>query len=535
MAADRFVGVRLEDRYEVLRPLARGGMGQVYVGFDQKLAVEVAVKFLVLRDGSAPGPELELRFEREAKILAKLRDPRILRPLTWGRTTDGVLFMITELLEGRPLDAVLRDEERIDEVRTVRVALDVCHALVDTHAAGVLHRDLKPANLFIQASRTGGESTMVLDFGIAKVSGDPAAAGPETTPGIVMGTVAYMSPEQARAKPAIPQSDLYALGVVMFECLSGATPFSGDYVNVMLAHVTEPPPTFAALGLRVDAEVEAVVRSLLEKDAGARPESAAKLIPRLERILARLAPAPKSSGAVASLASVPSALPLARPSSAEPSATASPPSAAWSLWLGVLAASVTAAWLGYDLLAGAAPTTAPAAVVAAADVPPPPAASASGDTVAGTPEVVAARPEPVPARPDAGRAAEASANTAPAASAATAPDAGPATAATSRPKPSASVQVELTSRVGVADTPGNTRSVESARRAVSSCASDAPFPFDVAFAILADGRARAKVSPSGGQPVTKLQACVDAAVAELRFEASGGMAVLKLRARGPQR
>ncbi|MCK6552827.1 serine/threonine protein kinase, partial [Myxococcota bacterium] len=291
---DRFGGMVLEDRYEIRRPLARGGMGRVYVAWDRRLAVEVAVKFLALRDGSTPPLELQQRFETEAKVLARLRDPHILRPLSWGRTDAGDLFMVTELLSGRPLDAALREEGALGPARALGVLVDVCRALVETHGADVMHRDLKPANLFLQRSRSGRETTLVLDFGIAKVRGDSTPPidepAPETVPGVVLGTVAYMSPEQARGRPVTPASDLYSLGVVMYECLTGVTPFSGETLAIMLAHVSQTPSAFrdVAPGLQVPEELEALVRWMMEKDPAKRPQSAAVVLARAEALLARL-------------------------------------------------------------------------------------------------------------------------------------------------------------------------------------------------------------------------------------------------------
>jgi len=472
----RFVGLLLEERYEVLRPLARGGMGQVYVAHDKKLAVDVAVKFLVLRDGSTPSADLEQRFEGEAKILAKVRDPRVLRPLSWGRTPDGVMFMVTELLEGRPLDALLREEGTIDALRAVRILVDVCRALAETHGAGVLHRDLKPANLFLQRSRGGEERTVVLDFGIAKIAGDPAAS-PDTTPGVVLGTVSYMSPEQARAKNAVPQSDLYALGVVMYECLIGAPPFEGDSVHVMLAHVTEPVPTFESKGRSVDPELESIVRWMLEKEIGSRPVSATAVLSRTEKLLAKLAP-PRRSSAPAQAPAAPPAAPAA--------------SSAWPLWLGGIGAVVAAVWLGLDLLAPAKPAESVAPI--AAPVSAAPASIAPALVVTATPArslppsptpVVTAKPTPVPR----------------------------------------GATVTVTSRVGLLDSAGNTQSLSRASDAIRPCLRGAPLPLEIALAVLQDGSVKVAL-----KDIPNVQACAQAAVANIRFELSGSMGVIKLRA-----
>ena len=163
-----WLGRVLEERFEIQRLLATGGMGAVFVAFDRRLEQKVAVKVLPSWELDEGADAVQRRFESEARVLARLRDPRILRPITWGRTSDGGLYFVTELLEGTPLDLEIIERGPLEPVRAVRLLLDVCSALGEAHAAGVVHRDVKPGNIFIQRSRSGEEVARLLDFGVAK-------------------------------------------------------------------------------------------------------------------------------------------------------------------------------------------------------------------------------------------------------------------------------------------------------------------------------------------------------------------------------
>jgi serine/threonine-protein kinase len=283
---ERWLGQRLEDRFEVLRLLARGGMGAVFVGWDERFELEVAIKVLP-RCGAAIEAELEPRFLDEARMLAQIRDPRVVRPLSWGRVDDG-LYIVSELLEGQPLDALIGREGPLASERVARFLIDITAALAEAHARGIVHRDIKPGNVFIQSSPSGGETARLLDFGVARPRPD-ARQAPDTSAGVVMGTPQFMAPEQACGQAVDGRADLYALGVLAFTCLAGERPFPGEGVAVMMAHASEPPPPFAAVapGVTVDAELAELVFRLLEKDPDARPASATVVRAALEDWLAR--------------------------------------------------------------------------------------------------------------------------------------------------------------------------------------------------------------------------------------------------------
>lgn len=290
------VGRTLLNRYEVQRALARGGMGAVYVARDRSLKVDVAVKALDARQAMVDPAELERRFKREAEAIANLKNNHIVRIIELGRTEDNQLFMVTELLDGVPLDQALLDPEsrepvRLDADRVLKIMIETCRALAEAHAVGIIHRDIKPGNIFLARDRAGEESTKVLDFGIAKIAVDgeigSTSTDVPTRAGATIGTVAYMSPEQAGSKPVVPQSDLYALGVVAYHCLTGHRPFTGDLQTVLIAHLMRQPPPFEP-EWGIDERLEALVLRLLSKDPLDRAPDARSLREELERLQADL-------------------------------------------------------------------------------------------------------------------------------------------------------------------------------------------------------------------------------------------------------
>lgn len=263
-------------RYELHRRIARGGMADVFLARDQLLDRPVAVK--VLFPEFATDPSFVERFRREAQSAANLNHPNIVSVYDWGQE-QGTYFIVMEYIDGRSLADILRSEGPLHPQRAAEVASDIAAALGFAHRNGVVHRDVKPGNVLI--SPTG--QVKVADFGIARALG----ADPEsnlTQAGSVMGTATYFAPEQAQGLPLDPRSDLYSLGVVLYEMVTGRPPFSGESpVAIAYKHVQERPAPPRHLNTNVPTDLEAVILKLLAKNPQARYPSAEDLRADLRR------------------------------------------------------------------------------------------------------------------------------------------------------------------------------------------------------------------------------------------------------------
>ena len=264
-------GTRLE-HYEILEALGAGGMGEVYRAVDTKLRREVAIK--VLPPAFANDASRLARFEREAHLLAALNHPHI--AAIYGlEHSNGIHFLVLELVEGPTLGERLKAGP-LAVPEALRIASQIAEAFEAAHEKGVIHRDLKPANVKL----TSGGNVKVLDFGLAKAIGEPepasgASAAPtmtmqETAAGIVLGTAAYMSPEQAEGKPTDKRSDVWSFGVVLYEMLSGKQCFEGKTLSHVLVHVLEQEPEWEKLPESVPASVSDLLKRCLQKDPSRR-------------------------------------------------------------------------------------------------------------------------------------------------------------------------------------------------------------------------------------------------------------------------
>ncbi len=268
--------------YEIVAPLGAGGMGEVYRARDTRLGREVALK--VLPEALAAEPERQARFEREARVLASLNHPSI-ATLYGFEEADGVRLLVLELVPGETLEERLaRGPLAVEEA--LSLARQIADALEAAHAKGVVHRDLKPGNVKI----TPEERVKVLDFGLAKALQPTAAPDPYTSPtvtraGAVLGTAAYMSPEQARGREVDRRADVWAFGCVLFAMLSGLRPFGGNTSPVTLAAVLRDEPDWSALPREVPPSVRRLLRLCLEKDPERRLRDAADIRLEIEEAL----------------------------------------------------------------------------------------------------------------------------------------------------------------------------------------------------------------------------------------------------------
>jgi beta-lactam-binding protein with PASTA domain/tRNA A-37 threonylcarbamoyl transferase component Bud32 len=259
----------LAGRYELGERIGAGGMADVRRGVDVRLGREVAVK--VLRADLARDPAFQARFRREAQAAASLSAPTIVSVFDTGEDPDGVPFIVMEFVAGRTLRDVLYDEGRLLPQRALEVAADICTALEVAHSAGIVHRDIKPGNVML----TPRGEIKVMDFGIARAAADTSAV---TQTAAVIGTAAYLSPEQARGEHVDARSDLYSTGCLLYELLTGAPPFQGDSaVAVAYQHVREEPHPPSAYDDTLPPQVDAVVLKAMAKNPLHRYQSAQEM------------------------------------------------------------------------------------------------------------------------------------------------------------------------------------------------------------------------------------------------------------------
>jgi serine/threonine protein kinase len=271
--------------YRVIEQLGSGGMGDVYVAEDGKLGRRVALK--LLRPEKAESPDLRARFRREARAAAALNHPAIVH-LYSVEESEGVAFITMELVPGRSLRALLA-EGPLPVPRLIALASQIAEGLASAHAAGVLHRDLKPANVMV----TGDDRVKILDFGLAKFFAPPSLLDTEaetmvreaSSPGLTLGTAGYMSPEQALGGKVDPRTDLFALGVVLYEMATGRPPFEGETLAAVfgqLLHRTPVPPQ--RLNPSLPPSLAALIEKALAKEPARRHQTASELLDDLRRV-----------------------------------------------------------------------------------------------------------------------------------------------------------------------------------------------------------------------------------------------------------
>jgi len=291
---DGLVGRVLDERYVLEAVLGEGGLGRVYRGRHLKLGRPVAVK--VLLEEFRQASDVVQRFEREAQALSALHHPNIVTVIDSG-VSDGLLFLVMELVEGEDLDAVVEREGALPIERAVGILTQVLRSLAYAHDKGVIHRDLKLGNVHVRPMPDGSEHVEVLDFGLAKFldTSAPTATGATnlklTRAGMIMGTPAYMAPEQVDGAACDTRTDVYAAGVMLFELLTGRLPFVYSEPTQMLrAHLVETPPPLRTIDPRIPPDLEAIVRKAMAKSPDERFRDGAEMLVALEA--ADLSPAP---------------------------------------------------------------------------------------------------------------------------------------------------------------------------------------------------------------------------------------------------
>ena len=280
------LGDVLGGRYRLVELLGQGGMATIYRATDVQLGREVAVK--VLQPQFGRDPDFVARFKQEAQSAASLSHPNIVGVYDFGTDADGP-YIVMELVDGEDVATLLARNGPLPPRQAARLAAEVAHALAAAHARGIVHRDVKPGNILVS---TDGR-VKVTDFGIARAWADARL----TLPGVTLGSVHYFSPEQALGEQATPSSDVYSLGVVLYELLAGRPPWQGDSAAaVAMARISAPPPLVSDVRPSVPPVLEAIDRRALSPDPAARFPSAGAMAEALEAFLADGAP---RAGAVA--------------------------------------------------------------------------------------------------------------------------------------------------------------------------------------------------------------------------------------------
>lgn len=339
--SDGHVLTTLDGRYHIVERIAAGGMGEVFRARDAVLSREVAIK--VLHRSLASDQAFVERFRREARAAATLNHPNIVAVYDWG-AVDGIYFMVMEYVHGRSVRELLNASGRLAPAQAAEIVRQALLALEHAHARGIVHRDLKPENILV----TPEGLVKLTDLGLARAFAD----GRTTRAGVVSGTVQYLAPEQIRGEPADPRSDLYSLGILTFELLTGRLPFTGETpMAIAYQHLSGRVPRPSSLVPEVGPELDGFVASATDRDRELRPESARVMRRDLESIAERL---PVSRPLAACVQDLPTVLGSTEPTEiVERLETAELPRTGRGrrrrlrralLWLLVLAAVGTAGW-----------------------------------------------------------------------------------------------------------------------------------------------------------------------------------------------
>ena len=282
---DPLIGQTL-DKYKVIKQIGEGGMGLVYEGLHTVIEKRVAIK--LLREDFSSKPDVVTRFRQEAKSASRIGHENIVDISDFGETPTGASYFIMEFLEGEDLANVLSRDGVLAVERAIHIASQCCRALGAAHSKGIVHRDMKPENIFLVSRGGTTDFVKIVDFGIAKMSdietdGEPGRKLTKT--GMIFGTPEYMSPEQAAGKQLDHRVDVYAMGVILYECITGTVPFLGDtFMGILTQHMFEEPPALLDANPHVEcpSELEMVIYKALAKDPEDRYQDMFELLEAIE-------------------------------------------------------------------------------------------------------------------------------------------------------------------------------------------------------------------------------------------------------------
>jgi serine/threonine protein kinase len=282
---DPYLGKLIRGRYQVHKKLGEGGMGTVYLAEQMSVGRKVALK--LLQGSYAADEEFIGRFRREARLAASLSHPNIVTLYDFDQADDGSLFIAMEYLPGHKLSDVIREDGPLEIRRTSRLALQIAEGLGAAHRAGVIHRDIKPDNIMV-VGENGSEEIKLMDFGIARLR-DTGSSTQLTRSGLIMGTPAYMAPEQAEGTEVSEKTDIYALGIVLYEMLSGTVPFKASTpAAVLVKQIQESPIPLRKLRRDLPAALERTIMQALEKQPARRQKNADEVADQLSKLEEKL-------------------------------------------------------------------------------------------------------------------------------------------------------------------------------------------------------------------------------------------------------
>jgi serine/threonine protein kinase len=282
---DPLIGRVINDRFRISALIARGGMGKVYRAEQAPLGRVCALKVLNPNYAGDQDPEFHKRFFLEASIASKLTHPNTVTIFDYGRTDDDVYYMAMEYLVGHTLHRAIREAGHFPEERAAHVARQICRALREAHSLGVIHRDLKPANIFLVEHGDETDFVKILDFGLVKNVSETKTEDLTQT-GLFMGSPKYMAPEQIRGDRVDARTDIYALGIILYEMVTGKVPFDRpNSVNILMAHVNEEPPPLRQMNpnVQVSPAFEEIIARALAKDPNQRFGSMDEVLAALKR------------------------------------------------------------------------------------------------------------------------------------------------------------------------------------------------------------------------------------------------------------
>jgi eukaryotic-like serine/threonine-protein kinase len=326
--SDLLIGTTVDNgEYRIVERIGVGGMGSVYKAEQPSMNRLVAIK--VLHPRFASREDLVSRFRREARAMSQLSHPNTARVYKFGQLPDGAAYFVMDYMEGKNLAHVVRSEGPMEMDRAINIMIQVCGALDEAHRAGIIHRDLKPENIFLTQQGGTSDFPKVLDFGLAKVSEKQMGRGSMmlTQQGMVFGTPEFMSPEQTQGESLDKRSDIYSLGLILYELITGKLPFNAEKpIDMMRAHVQDPPIPLnqRVSGLRFPVDLESAIKKALEKSRDKRYATAVDFAHALRGCMK------SSMASTAARRALPSTPPTASASSSSGAAPRAPSAAALS-------------------------------------------------------------------------------------------------------------------------------------------------------------------------------------------------------------